>query len=81
MDIQLSHHNNISKHDTIWPNITCNNNSPWPSCLSLGTAFVTIAFMLIVMLVNKNHTKDYLYIRVVILGNRPWQLTGSFNCK
>ncbi|KAE9553708.1 hypothetical protein FO519_003063 [Halicephalobus sp. NKZ332] len=34
-----------------WPNVTCDNNSPWPSCLSLGTAFVTIAFMLIVMLV------------------------------
>lgn len=34
-----------------WVNVTCDNNSPWPSCLSLGTAFVTIAFMLIVMLV------------------------------
>uniref|UniRef100_A0A7E4W8F5 G_PROTEIN_RECEP_F1_2 domain-containing protein n=1 Tax=Panagrellus redivivus TaxID=6233 RepID=A0A7E4W8F5_PANRE len=32
-------------------NFSCPNNSPWPSCLSLGTAFVTVAFMLIVMLV------------------------------
>uniref|UniRef100_A0A914C292 G-protein coupled receptors family 1 profile domain-containing protein n=1 Tax=Acrobeloides nanus TaxID=290746 RepID=A0A914C292_9BILA len=32
----------------IW-NRTC--DSPWPSCLSLLTAFVTVAFMLIVMLV------------------------------
>jgi hypothetical protein len=29
----------------------CNLTSPWPSCLSLREAFVTTAFMLVVMMV------------------------------
>uniref|UniRef100_A0AC34G991 G-protein coupled receptors family 1 profile domain-containing protein n=1 Tax=Panagrolaimus sp. ES5 TaxID=591445 RepID=A0AC34G991_9BILA len=52
MAVELIFLQNVSKPiDSIWPNVTCENDSPWPSCLSLGTAFVTIAFMLIVMLV------------------------------
>uniref|UniRef100_A0A914XQ45 G-protein coupled receptors family 1 profile domain-containing protein n=1 Tax=Panagrolaimus superbus TaxID=310955 RepID=A0A914XQ45_9BILA len=52
MAVELNFSQNVNKpYDSIWPNVTCENDSPWPSCLSLGTAFVTIAFMLIVMLV------------------------------
>ncbi|VDM37029.1 unnamed protein product [Toxocara canis] len=38
----------VSNEGNTFANETC--NSPWPSCLSLSAAVVTIAFMLIVML-------------------------------
>ncbi|KAH7724622.1 TAG-24 protein [Aphelenchoides avenae] len=47
-------------------NLTC--DSPWPSCLSLTTAFVTIAFMLVVML-------------VIVCGNLMVVLTVYFDNK
>lgn len=32
------------------------SDSPWPSCLSVTTAMITIVFMLVVMLVSKIST-------------------------
>ncbi|CAD5214836.1 unnamed protein product [Bursaphelenchus okinawaensis] len=42
---------NVTNLGSLAPFLNASCDSPWPSCLSLSTAFVTIAFMLIVMLV------------------------------